>query len=77
MIPKKFKDTNKYEVARITQKKFESSFFNQECAVEYVEIYFLAIRFKAITNKNKEPHYFLALNECNEPILAIRADEQH
>ena len=76
-IPKKFSSTNKYEVARITKKKFESSFFNELCAVEYIEIYFSAIRFKLITNKNKEPQYFLALNECNEPILAIRADEQN
>jgi hypothetical protein len=76
-IPKKFSSTNKYEVARITKKKFESSFFNELCAVEYIEIYFSAIRFKLITNKEKEPQYFLALNDCNEPILAIRADEQH
>ena len=74
-IPKKFSSTNKYEVARITKKKFESSFFNELCAVEYIEIYFSAIRFKLITNKNKEPQYFLALNECDEPILAIRANE--
>lgn len=74
-IPKKFKDTKKYEVVRITKKKFESSFFNETCAVEYVEIYRSAIRFKVITNKNKVPHYYLALNECNEPILAIRANE--
>jgi hypothetical protein len=73
-IPKKFSSTNKYEVARITKKKFESSFFDEFCAVEYVEIYFSAIRFKLITKK-KEPQYFLALNECNKPILAIRANE--
>ncbi len=74
-IPKKFSATNKYEVARITKKKFESSFFNELCAIEYVEIYFSVIRFKLITNKNKEPQYFLALNALNEPILAIRANE--
>jgi hypothetical protein len=76
-IPKNFSATNKYEVARITKKKFESSFFNELCAIEYVEIYFSAIRFKLITNKEKEPQYFLALNALNEPILAIRANEQN
>jgi hypothetical protein len=76
-IPKKFSNTNNFEVARITKKKFETSLINDLYAVEYVEIYFLAIRFKVINNKEKVPQYFLALNECNEPILAIRADQQH
>lgn len=75
-IPKKFSATNKYEVARITKKKFESSFFNELCAIQYVEIYFSVIRFKLITNKEKKPQYFLALNALNEPILAVRAKEQ-
>lgn len=76
-VPKKFSTTKSFEVERITKKRFESSLLNELCATEYVEVYFSIFRYKLLTNKQKEPQYFLAFNEENELILAVRAKEPH
>ena len=75
LIPKSYVKDKDIKIERITRKRFEACLTNKEKAEEYVEIYFNINRFKIMMNAMREPQYFIALNEQNEPILAIRADE--
>lgn len=75
-IPKRFLGENRFSVHRITRKKFEECINSEFKAEGYVEIYFSAVRFKLIRSKDKQPLYYIALNKRNEPILAIKAEEQ-
>jgi hypothetical protein len=75
LIPKSYLKDKDIKIERITRKRFETSLTSIQKAEEYVDIYFNANRFKIMMNAMREPQYFIALNELNEPILAIRADE--
>lgn len=75
-VPKRFLGENRFSVHRITRKKFEECINSEFKAEGYVEIYFSAVRFKLIRSKDKQPLYYIALNKRNEPVLAIKAEEQ-
>jgi hypothetical protein len=77
LIPKSYVKDKDIKIERITRKRFESCLTNKEKAEEYVEIYFNIKRFKIMMNARREPQYFIALNELNEPILVIRAKEKN
>ena len=73
-IPKQYIKHKNIRIHRITRLAFEKCLTSFLKANEYVEIYNTAERFKVMTNAQKEPRYFLALNKRNQPILAIRAE---
>jgi hypothetical protein len=74
-IPKQYKKHKNIRIHRITRLAFEKCLTSLLKADAYIEVYYTAERFKVLTNAQKEPRYFLALNKRNEPILAIRAEE--
>jgi hypothetical protein len=74
-IPKRYTINKNIKLERITRKRFETSLSSIQKAEEYVDIYFFTERFKVMTNAEREPCYFLALNKKNETILAIRAEK--
>jgi hypothetical protein len=72
-IPKKFLIEKRFSVERTSRKNFEMSLIDFQRAVEYVEIYSIAQRFKLIRNRQKMPEYYVALDGKNQPILVIAA----
>jgi hypothetical protein len=75
-IPKQYKKHKNIRIHRITRLAFEKCLTSLLKADAYIEVYYTAERFKVLTNAQKEPRYFLVLNKRNEPILAIRAEEE-
>ncbi len=76
-IPNKYFENKNIRIHRITRLAFEKCLTSLFMANAYIEVYYTAERFKVITNAQKESRYYLVLNKKNEPILAIRADEQN